>query len=456
MKLEKNIEELLKDEVKKWGDEAPSRSISLEELRSKAQALNTTEREAIEQEVAELFPVQVITPEQKNKRPWRRYVAGLVAACMLFVLAPTIARSAVDLPGLGVYIQQFAMRHVGLEWAFENGYMQGTVAQISKNGVTLKILGIVADPVETTVIYLLQGVPGATTETPGAVVYINSVDGEGVMAWTNQHLAATSVGLVGTTHTRALPNTTGIINVEVKLPHGDTMAISIPVSREEISKLAQDIELNFEQTIEGITVRATKAVLTPTQLMVDYSITGGHDVWGVPPQDYLSYLSADDERYRKSDGSGGHLDYETDTWHLKSVFSRPKDLSEVKLVIPALSRSVPAELEWHLDGDRATAATDSGVELQIFDIRKAVSSVYFRYYPTETIWAPLEYTVTHADGSISVAKYPRQSWRPGDSVNPHWTGVEIELDSSSMPVVIRASAMSFVINGPWEIPINLR
>ena len=171
----------------------------------------------------------------------------------------TMVRGSVDLPGIGVYIQEFALRHVGLQWAFDNGYMQGTVDQVSKNGVTLKILGVIADPVETTIIYLLQGVDESAIKESGTNVYIPRVDGEGAGSWTSKPVA-TSVGFVGTSHTKALPNSTGTIEVEVRLPSGSKMGLTIPVSREEISKLAEEVELNFAETIEGITVKASKVV----------------------------------------------------------------------------------------------------------------------------------------------------------------------------------------------------
>jgi len=454
VKPESKIEEAIKTELASWDAKPSISTITLDALRSSASKVSEAELKATKQEIASLFPMA----KNNNPKPrpkWLSYAAGLVAACVLFAVTPTIARGAADLPLIGPYIQQIAFRHVGLGWAFEHGYMQGTIAQVSKDGVTLKILGVVADPVETTVIYLLQGIDEATTENEGAIVHITSVDGNGVVSWTNGGLARTSLGIIGTTHTRALANPTGIISIQTKLPQGDTMALSVSVSREEISKLSQEFPQVHEQVIDGITVKTTKAVLTPSQLMIDYTMNGGHGVWGATPREYRIHLSAGGENYTQADGSGGYLDSVTNTWHLQAIFARPKTFEDIKLVIPALSTTVDTSLEWSLEQARATA-TNGDYSMELFDISVEEGLVSFRYLPSLTVWAPRGLSVTYADGNEEQIERPNAIWRGDGITPPGWSGFELELTSGSTPIRLRASALEVIVSGPWTLPITLK
>lgn len=447
MKVEQDFEKLLSSEAEEWTNRRATTQVSLDSLRTQARALSREEKDKIATEVSGMFPVKVSAPKTRSKAGWRQLAAGLLIAGMLLSFAPAMARNSLDLPGIGVLVQKFTMRHVGLDWAFENGYMQGTLAQASKNGVTVKILGYLADPVHTTVIYVIQGVDQATIDANSVPVTIQSIQGEGAFSWGGQ-VVPTSVGYVGTVHTWAIEDAEAILNLKIGLPGDDSMNIVLPISREAISTLAEVREIGLEQTIAGITLRVDTLTLTPSQLMVEYSIRGqGGMAGGMWNQDPL-LLRGPDMYMEHRSGSGGSYNYETDEWQLRAIFDRPRSLSDLEFVVPNQPRHITVDFEWPLD--REIAMAESGeLGLEIYDISADAESVFFRYDYRPDLQNLRSFELVYADGSTELIEHPTISWRYLE-----WTGVTLRAKGHAAPIAVRAHAASVLVQGPWTIPLT--
>ena len=100
---------------------------------------------------------------ERRKRPLQSLPAGLSALAALATIAmlvffwPQAVKATTRLPLVGTWVQELVLRDAGLSWAYDNGFMENSQVSVSREGITLTVLGTVADPVQTTVIYLLDG-----------------------------------------------------------------------------------------------------------------------------------------------------------------------------------------------------------------------------------------------------------------------------------------------------------
>lgn len=470
VELEKRLIEELKQEPVK----GTAAKVSLGSLRDQAQKLSPQRRQEIEREIADLFPpheVSTVASPAKGKKPaWKKWIAGVAAALLLFSLAPTAVRGAVDIPGLGVWIQQVALRDTGLEWAFEHGYMQGTVAQISKNGVKLRVLGVVADPVQTTVIYLIQGVDMSANDSPAKPirvgdepptgpqrqqpgVVIRTVNGQGASSWYDSPLR-TPIGLVGTTHTRPLVESTGELELQLLLPDGSHASLTLEVSREEVSRLSQEYALNLSQEVDGTVVTVHKAVITPSQLAVEYTLHNGHSVQGAIPEEFRRRLVQNRDTILSSKGDGSYVDGQ---WLMRDIFARPRTLTDLSYVIPALSQTVEASLEWDTAEDQALAYyEDTSVTLKRFSQSAAGVNIELQWKQHNGLWNLKGFELTDAAGKVHVLGLSGSTgtyWSPGQ--DNYTLGYTFELPDNFAPVSLRATSVEKVIAGNWTFALEL-
>ncbi len=413
-------------------------------MRSQAKALSDLERKRIASETADLFPIKVAPPKHRHRSGWRQLAAAFVIGAVLFSMAPAMARNSLDIPGIGMLVQKVALRHTGLDWAFENGYMRGTLVQVSSGEVTVRILGYLADPVHTTVIYLVQGVDQAAIDANQVPVVIQSIQGEGAISWGGE-IMSTSVGFVGTVHTWAIPDSEAILNLRIGTPAGNDMNVVLPVSREEVSKLARTQEIGLAHTIEGITVDVDTVTVTPSQLLVEYRIRGQGAMTG-GGLSRLEPLRLEGPGINLSHraGSGGSYDYETDEWRLRAIFDRPNSILGLQFVVPNLARHITVNFEWPLEGETASAISGSLVA-EIYDISFDGGEVFFRYKGVDGL---RDFSLAYADGSKESISHPVISWIPGE-----WTGVKLRVKEGATPIAVHAHGGSVIIEGPWLIPL---
>ncbi len=462
MVLEKYLREQLAVEAE--GDEIEE--FTLDGLQSAAKALPSAKRAEIIKEVARITESEPASQQELSHRTtpamkrrnlrvvWGRSIAGLAAALLLLLMAPIAVNGAVDFPGVGRWIQQAVLRDSGLSWAYENGYIEGTMAQTSLDGLTLRILGVVADPVQTTVIYLLQGVEAAARGGANNIpsVSITSVDGEGVASWTRPG-NSTLFGQVGIVSTGPLTEDTSTL--EVSLMSGGTSRLSLTIAahREELSRLASVTHLDALVRLEGIDVVGQSLTVTPSQVVVEYTITGGQFTQGMIPEDMLLSLVTDSGCEIRASSSHGTM--RDGTRYMRTVFDRPADLSGAKLVIPVMAQFQEAQVAWSLaDGTLISGRADS-VILQNVSHNAGQLQFEMAIDRNGDIWNYHGFEVENAAGEVHVLGHNRSNWwHPGDSDTIEIVGTRISLPEGFVPVLLRATEAEILVRGPWVLDLG--
>jgi hypothetical protein len=438
---------------------------SLASLQAAAKALPSERRNELIQEVAkitdsapfasqELPKARATAMKKRNtKTLWARSIAGLAAAFLLLLMAPVAVNGSVDFPGVGTWIQQAVLRDSGLSWAYENGYVKGTMAQTSLDGVTLRILGVVADPVQTTVIYLLQGVE-ASANGSGNVpsVSITRVDGEGVASWTEPG-NKTLFGQVGIVSTSPLTEDRSTLEVSLISAGTSRLSLTIEADREELSRLAHSTDLNTLVSLEGIDVAGQRITVTPSQVVVEYTISGGQFAQGLIPEDMtLKLVTASGAEISASSSHGPVTD---GVRHIRTVFDRPADLNGAKLVIPVLAKFQDTQVAWSLVDGKVIYGVADAVFLQ--NVSYGAGQLAFEMVVDRAgdIWNFHGFEVENAAGEIHVLGHNRSNWwHPGDIDTIEVVGTRISLPEGFVPVLLRATEAEILVRGPWVMDLG--
>ncbi len=389
-------------------------------------------------------------PAQKVFRPWQRVrvaAAVILAIFMLVTYWPQAVRASTYMPILGPWVQKLVLRDAGLNWAYENGYIKDSLVSAERDGVKLTILGAVADSVHTTVIYLVDGLQADTTN-----VYIREVNGEGVASWTEPG-SDTPLGKVGMAQTRALPAGENVLTVVLRQGgnlSGD-LEVNITLDREEISRLSQSFDLAFVDTVDGITVTARRVIYTPTQVMVEYTVSGGGTLHGTVRPEYRMYLlSAEGMRLDSVVGIGSYVDGQ---WELQQVFNRPQNASGLKMVIPALGRYEEVALEF--------GPEDLNTEKEVFGSKLMLSGWHSSagrlevtiIYPSGAVQTLGNWTVTGAGGEPIKVMGQGNIW--GGSVDDTLRAITdvLHIEIGTAPVRASVSKVQVIVPGNWQIAL---
>ncbi|MDW7650656.1 MAG: zf-HC2 domain-containing protein [Bacillota bacterium] len=397
----RKLEEELRQGLDQCLQESTERQQSMTEWLQKAsRELSDAEREERMNWVAGLDSTGTAVQKKNRKsiKPWiglRAVAAVLLAALLLVSYWPQVVRASSQMPFVGQWVQEFVLRDAGLDWAYQNGYIQENLAVAEQDGVRLTILGAVADPVHTTVIYLLDGL------NTDAEVYasLREINGEGIASWTAPAID-TPLGKVGMAQTWALPPGENAVTVYLESAGSLTSALEATFSldREEISRLSQMYPLNFQTTVDGITVTANSVVYTPTQIMVDFTVSGGSNLHGLHRPEYDLYL-IDGAGNKTESVSGGGGNVEPGRWDLQYVFNRPRNMDGLQFVIPALGRNVDINLEVSA-GDVGTTLDVFGSKLKLagFEARPGQLDINIAYPSNSRVQLLSDWTVTDGGG----------------------------------------------------------
>ncbi|MTI96981.1 MAG: hypothetical protein FH749_16180 [Firmicutes bacterium] len=346
---------------------------------------------------------------------------------------------------LGEWVEQLVLKDAGLAWAYENGYMSDERISVEADGVRLTVLGTVADPVMTTVVYLVEGV-----DAEGAGAHISAVNGEGSFSWHDSPVD-TPLGKVGMAHTDPLPE--GENSVTLQLRSGgklkSDLQASVTVDREEISRVSREYPLEYRWTMEGVSVEAHRVVYTPTQMLVEYTIAGGGSLGGTVRNDeHIYLLDSKGNQFNSSFRKGEMI--EEDVWRSYAVFEWPKDTEDLQMVIPVLGRRELVDVEFTPDSVGKRQELDPGLQLAAWRTNgeiwnsKDILELGFKF--EGDIRAFSEWTAVDADGNTHELDRPR--W--GMTGAEEFYGVSLD---SFDPVKVRASEAQVVVRGDWEIPL---
>lgn len=366
-----------------------------------------------------------------GKFAFRAVTLAAVLTLLLFVFWPQVVRVSAQVPTVGDWVRMKVYKDAGIAWAYEHGYVSEHPVSASRNGVTLTILGIVADPIQTTVIYLLEG----TDESP--LIDIKTVGG-GLIAysWFSQQVK-TPLGIVGMVHFDPLPQGKQQLKVETKQLG---LSIEMAVTREPVSRVAREYDLDFVQTVGKAKLRVNRFVYTPAQVRVEFNIISSAYPWRSPIPDMFLV-----------DGSGNRIPVER-TWVKASgkeyagyvEFNRPHNDRNLSLLIFNWNVSESAEI--------AFAKGDVGKELTVAGSALTLVS-WERNGP---VWGSediLELQVKGDERIYGLSKWKVDNYSPSVLEERYNGNFAVGFRLTKDPMIVTANIAQIFIPGNWEIPL---
>ena len=269
-------------------------------------------------------------------RPGFKAVAlTAVLAVLLFAFFPQVVRAFAQVPFLGDWVRQLVLKDVGLAWAYEHGYISKHQETVSKNGCKLTILGTVADPIQTTVIFLLEGMD----EIPPIGLWSATGELYSLYSWTDQQ-ANTPLGFLGMVHTDPLPPGGQVLKMEV---NELGLTIDIPVTRELIGRASREYILDFEETVGEATLKIHRLTYTPTQIKVEYNVFSSgyvaHSNQFPAPDMFLVDGKGNRMQETRSMVISGN-----NNWKGYNIFNRPRNTHNLSLFISDWAITQPVDL----------------------------------------------------------------------------------------------------------------
>lgn len=285
--------------------------------------------------VSSLFPSAPSPSPVKNRIFSRRRGISLLVTGVLVIMLmlnwPHVIWASAQVPYLGNWVRELVLKDAGLAWAYEHGYIVDDQVTAVQDGVRFSILGTVADPIQTTVIYLLEGM-GADHH-----VYIRTGDADVSYSWHtwNSIPIPTPLGLLGMVHTESLPE--GDHDLSIQLMKGGSLqsdlTLNAVVSSELISRVSQEYVLEYQETADNLSIKTDRVVYTPTQIRVDYVVSGGSDYRGIVAVGREDIYLSDAEGNRISRLYSSRTQRVVGEWECYDVFHRPQAANSLSMNI---------------------------------------------------------------------------------------------------------------------------
>lgn len=402
----------------------------------------------------------VETAKQPRRRSWRGWLTGVAAAAAVLLgltaTFPTWAGAASGWPIIGPVVREIIMKDAGLQWAYENGILKGTVAEVEVGGATVRILGVMADARRTTLIYQVTGLPvsdgkpvhmGERAESTHPWISIRAVEGQGAVSWSDAPIQ-TPLGLVGTVNGSALPGDAAVL--EVQIEYRDQKAVvQVPASRVETDHFSRETAVNQTQEVDGITITLHSVIHTPVETLVHYTVQGesfiGPGGWDYKQETHSPYVEVDGKRHYPTGGNAAIINGKH--WTTFAPVNGP-----FSFIVQKQTKGLPVRLEWPLQ----EGATQ-------------------RYGADEIVLSRVDRQGTHISLEwVSTATYPfvgisqielvdkngqtKALTTGGEGNNLHSGKLhrlkDGELPPDFDPVLVRALQVGVQVDGPWRFTVG--
>lgn len=388
--------------------------------------------------------------QQRNR--WRRW--GSVAATLILlstaatVTFPAWAAAAANLPLIGEPIKAYLAERAGLTWAYEMGFYQANLGELSEGGVTLRVLGVIADPIQTKVFYQIKGVDpnpkpirvGEEAPKTPAQISIEPFDREGGVT------AYHTISGYGTSDVYYVAETTPIpgesATLHLKLQVGESeKRVDVPVSRAESSRYFQQIAVDQTLTHGPVSITLQGLALSPVEVVATYKTEAPNmpNSWfmrGPVDQPYLRH------------GGREILGRPTASFAINNVSHRgfERVTGEAQLVFPSVSAPVPFEAQWAWAP--GSTAVIEGVPVTLQSIQPTVQGyAALLTYPADSKLLGFGgFTLIGADGTRLPQSTMTASGPEGLFVPAH---VSVEYPAGFEPVALSISHAVMRIDGPW-------
>lgn len=417
---------------------------------------------------------------RRTRRRWSWLGGAAAAAAVALALGLTFPRwagAAAELPLVGPVITRIILEDAGLKWAYDRGLIDGNVAEVTQNGVTVRILGVVADARRTTVLYRVLGAPGSPHRdgapvpvdsliTPPRPVdslvipprtvepvvgFIDTVNGQGATS-SFMYPEETPLGHFGVLST--LPLETEEAELGLTFRVGDEeIRLTVPASRQETDKFSREVAVNQTLEHDGVRVTVESVIYTPAETVVRYREEKEHFQGSLSwdPEVEYNYLEVDGRRYPESSKSSIGVD---NVYHI----AFPPMEGPSRLVLRPRVKGVPIEAVWPLE--EGAVAEVMGVPITLVAFEQIPDGVGFRWEmpDVEPLRGIAGFEVIDAEGQAHpLGSQGQGSW--ASTANFVSEGVRHQRYASGLsegvePVAVRATRAAVAVEGPWvfELP----
>ncbi len=407
-------------------------------------------------------------PAPEKRRRWLRWLIAPAAAAVLLAVGnltfPVWAGAAAGWPIVGPAVTEFILKDAGMKWAYENGLLQGTLAQVQDGDISVKILGVMADSRRTTVLYQIQGVPGPDEKPknvqpvrpsdslffppsppdPVPHVGIGAVDGVGASYWQAPPVW-TPIGYIGTVASTPLSSPSAELEIVVSIAE-KRLSVKVQASRAEVDKFSREVVSGQSQEIEGIKFTLKSVTYTPAETIVSFR-EESPTYWGPSqwdPKTEQHYVESGGDRL-PGDANMGSINGE----HLEAYPADPKP--PARLVIPMAIKGLDVNLTWPLQ-EGATQEFEGSV-ITLVKWERSGNRIAFEWIakPGDKRFIGVsKFEVIDDQGRVYEFGGAR-----GESNNPNGIDgqrrqtFDSELPSDVHPVAVRARQVGVKVFGPW-------
>lgn len=425
---------------------------------------------AAEQQVETAPTAPVVEPGAPERRGrWTRWVGSAAAAAALVLTLgatfPTWAGAAAGWPIVGPVLTEIIMKDAGLQWAYDNGLIQGTLAEAQQDGLTFRILGVMADSRRTTVIYQVQGLPAKGPDASKPIrafglsrpqhrvdpvdVSISTVNGQGGFSSSSPG-TETPLGLVGTVSTLPLETESAELEVTFRLPDGE-VRLTVPASRAETDKYSREVVVNQSQEIDGVKITLEAVTYTPAETVVRYVVEkppfNGTIQWEADTE--FRHVVAGGEKLQAIGGGSGINHRFMDAF--------PPVKGQAQLVFPVEVKGVPVEASWPLTEGSVTEVLGVPVTLTKYEREGKVVAFEWTSPESKPFGGIAGFEVVDKEGKAYSLDFSGAGW--SSESNYVHEGIlhrrfSTELPDGVEPVAVRATRAAVVVKGPWvfELP----
>ncbi len=309
--------------------------------------------------------------KEKNRHALVWGSTSVAVATLFFVFlimtSPNIrAWAGENIPIVGKYIAEWTDIEKGWDWAEEQGMFQEVIASTTDKGYTLNIHRVLADPVQTTVFYSLEGKDIKPIHWK-EILFNGNLFAKG----RSERGDIIDGILVGSLEFDALPKEKGELKLVVK-SIGDiegNWQVSFPITRKNLTQLSKNITINQEFEVPSGALVVEELQITPTQTAVVLSYLGKPLAPQLSTQNTTLLLDGEKIEPRGGSGSGNlqrdgiwRYDYQLRYQPLQAI-------SPGSIVIIYLQGLVLYEGETRipLEGNTATLSPD-GRQVEIIEL----------------------------------------------------------------------------------------
>lgn len=194
-------------------------------------------------------------------------LALLAVTCL--VLKPLAMRAATGMPGLGPWAKKAILREAGFEWLYRDGHLLEEPVKLERDGFELTVLGYLADPLQTSLVYALEG-PGSAEGLDSFVgkAGVSFTGAGGVSGLWRSYPLATPLGVLFVQQGDPISGETKI-NVEMCGESGPPAVAQMAVVPATAVTVSADRIIEQTQSSNGCSVTLHRLLRTPAIMTVE-------------------------------------------------------------------------------------------------------------------------------------------------------------------------------------------